>query len=285
MSEESAGTALADTPAYRTAWQKACFIFEGAECFVKEVRRNIPIQDDPHCRASLPGFPSSLQMLVAIGIKFIAKALAEWETERDAALDVLRSVQDECRKRISHFTVGAFGAVFATPEGEEEETADAQFGESKRLDNSLCDVSEGIDWFRSVFLDLVKRWRWPVDGPDLPDFWPGSQNNVFIYCSELRALDEAISLMRRVCGETGGTGGTPAGDPNVEQATQETGNAGPAEQGNRLKPGSRAMAAAVQLKKEGKPVSLNSACKLARVDRDNLRRNHPQVVQAIRQLV
>jgi hypothetical protein len=74
----------------------------------------------------------------------------------------------------------------------------------------------------------------------------------------------------------------PANQPAVQASAEVT----KAEQVReaRLKPGARAIAAAYELKKEGRPVSLNAACKRARVDRDNLRRNHPEAVRTIKAL-
>jgi hypothetical protein len=52
----------------------------------------------------------------------------------------------------------------------------------------------------------------------------------------------------------------------------------------KLEPGSRALGAAYQLQSQGKPVSLKAACEIAKVDRANLRKNHPKVVRAIQML-
>jgi hypothetical protein len=49
-------------------------------------------------------------------------------------------------------------------------------------------------------------------------------------------------------------------------------------------PASRAVAAAMALRKAGKPVSVRAACKAAGVDRKNLTANHPETVQLIEQL-
>lgn len=49
-------------------------------------------------------------------------------------------------------------------------------------------------------------------------------------------------------------------------------------------PGAHAIAAAYELQKEGKPVSLNAVCKRAGVDRGNLRRNYPEAIQIIKTL-
>jgi hypothetical protein len=54
--------------------------------------------------------------------------------------------------------------------------------------------------------------------------------------------------------------------------------------GGRLTPGSRAIAAALDLKKEGRPVSLKAACERAKVDRKNIRKLYPDAVKAIRTL-
>lgn len=48
-----------------------------------------------------------------------------------------------------------------------------------------------------------------------------------------------------------------------------------------LTPPARAVAAAYDLKREGKPVSLRAACERAKVDRANLRKRYPQVVKVI----
>ena len=49
-------------------------------------------------------------------------------------------------------------------------------------------------------------------------------------------------------------------------------------------PGSRALAAAYQLLREGKRVSVKAAAKLAKVDRSHLIKKYPEVVAAIKQL-
>lgn len=73
--------------------------------------------------------------------------------------------------------------------------------------------------------------------------------------------------------------------PDAVNPGQERTAAGATADGQvNLKPGARALAAAYQLRKEGRPVSLNAACKLAGVDRANVRSNYPEVVQAIRDL-
>jgi hypothetical protein len=51
-----------------------------------------------------------------------------------------------------------------------------------------------------------------------------------------------------------------------------------------LTPGSKAVAAALDLKKEGKPVSLNAACKRAGVDRKHVREKYPTYARAIKAL-
>jgi hypothetical protein len=51
-----------------------------------------------------------------------------------------------------------------------------------------------------------------------------------------------------------------------------------------LSPAARAIAAAYDLQKEGKPVNLKSACDRARVDRGHLRKKYPEAVKMIRQI-
>jgi hypothetical protein len=48
-----------------------------------------------------------------------------------------------------------------------------------------------------------------------------------------------------------------------------------------LTPAARAIGAAYQLRREGKPVSLRAACALERIDRANLKKNYPEAVDAI----
>ncbi len=48
-----------------------------------------------------------------------------------------------------------------------------------------------------------------------------------------------------------------------------------------LTPGARAIAAAYELHREGKPVTVRAACLRARVDRANLRKNYPEAITAI----
>ncbi len=49
-------------------------------------------------------------------------------------------------------------------------------------------------------------------------------------------------------------------------------------------PASRAVAAAYQLRKGGKSVTIRAVCRAAGVDRNNLADNHPEIIQLIRQL-
>lgn len=58
----------------------------------------------------------------------------------------------------------------------------------------------------------------------------------------------------------------------------------PRGKGDGLTPGSKALAAAVELRKEGRPVSLKAACGHAGVDRKNVRLNYPDAVRAIEAL-
>jgi hypothetical protein len=51
-----------------------------------------------------------------------------------------------------------------------------------------------------------------------------------------------------------------------------------------LTPASKAIAAAYELQKEGKPVSVSAACRKAGVDRKNLRKRHHDVAQTIRKM-
>jgi hypothetical protein len=48
-----------------------------------------------------------------------------------------------------------------------------------------------------------------------------------------------------------------------------------------LTPPARAVAAAYDLKREGKPVSLRAACERAGVDRGNLRKRYPEAIATI----
>jgi hypothetical protein len=51
-----------------------------------------------------------------------------------------------------------------------------------------------------------------------------------------------------------------------------------------LDPASRAVAAAHELHKAGKPVSVRAACRIARVDRKNLAARHPETIELIERL-
>jgi hypothetical protein len=64
----------------------------------------------------------------------------------------------------------------------------------------------------------------------------------------------------------------PTGERQAETATES------------LNPGARAIAAAYQLRREGKPVSVRMACKLAKVDRKHLAEKYPEAVATIRAL-
>jgi hypothetical protein len=62
----------------------------------------------------------------------------------------------------------------------------------------------------------------------------------------------------------------------------------PAASGSKIRPlgdpESQAIAAALSLRKQGKPVSVRSACKIARVDRNHLAAKYPQAVEFIKKL-
>lgn len=80
--------------------------------------------------------------------------------------------------------------------------------------------------------------------------------------------------------------GSPVPSPPPTDGAPEVSLAPPESAGRRssgdLKPGGKALSAAYELRKEGRPVSLNAACKRAGVDRKNIRANYPEVVNAIR---
>jgi hypothetical protein len=72
----------------------------------------------------------------------------------------------------------------------------------------------------------------------------------------------------------------------LEQESQPPAEAGGSDKkkARSLTPGGRALAAAIELKKEGKLVSLNAACKRAGVDRKNVRNRYPDAVIGIKGL-
>jgi len=72
---------------------------------------------------------------------------------------------------------------------------------------------------------------------------------------------------------------TPSGDGTA--ATEAPTNSRAPEPLAKPTPPARAIAAAYQLLREGKPVSLKAACKRAGVDRANLRKLHPEAVETI----
>jgi hypothetical protein len=90
----------------------------------------------------------------------------------------------------------------------------------------------------------------------------------------LTALDDIAQRLSRWQAPAGPADG-PGDAVPVEPAAPQIGE---------LLPGARALAAAYQLKTQGKPVSLKAACELARVDRANLRANYPEAVEAIKKL-
>jgi hypothetical protein len=83
-----------------------------------------------------------------------------------------------------------------------------------------------------------------------------------------------------------GQGGVP---PEIRQAARSAaagGDGSGVEAGKpALTPGARVVAAAYELQKEGKPISLRAACDRARVDRANLRKNYPEAVEAVRRMM
>jgi hypothetical protein len=58
----------------------------------------------------------------------------------------------------------------------------------------------------------------------------------------------------------------------------------PESSGESLNPGSKAMAAALQLKTERRPISIRAVCRLAVVDRTNLADQYPEVVKVIKKM-
>jgi hypothetical protein len=72
-----------------------------------------------------------------------------------------------------------------------------------------------------------------------------------------------------------------AGQPDARPSGAEP---SPELPSNTLTPAAKAMAAAYELLKEGKPVSLKAACQRAGVDRKNIRERHPEVMKIINTL-
>ncbi len=72
--------------------------------------------------------------------------------------------------------------------------------------------------------------------------------------------------------------------PEAPEVSRTANEAAPVARPEELTPPARAIAAAYDLQKEGKPVSLRAACDKAKVDRANLRRRYPDAVKAIEAL-
>ena len=73
---------------------------------------------------------------------------------------------------------------------------------------------------------------------------------------------------------------SPSGEPPRDSKTDVPVASAP----DRLNRGGRALAAAYELRKSNRPVSLQAACALAGVDRKNVRERYPEEVKIIRAL-
>jgi hypothetical protein len=76
----------------------------------------------------------------------------------------------------------------------------------------------------------------------------------------------------------------PSESPGEESNTAPSASASNPEVGAELSPAARAIAAAYDLQKEGKRVSVKAACDRAGVDRGHLREKYPEAIAAIRKI-
>jgi hypothetical protein len=81
---------------------------------------------------------------------------------------------------------------------------------------------------------------------------------------------EVVALLESAINARRGHLSLPASPPNAQSP--------------KLTPGAKAIAAALDLKREGTPVSLKAACDRAKVDRKNVRERYPDAVKAIKAL-
>jgi hypothetical protein len=88
-----------------------------------------------------------------------------------------------------------------------------------------------------------------------------------------------LDAVRRL-GHSGGTEAAagPAPPPREDKRTAATPS------GTALTPAARALAAACDLQREGKPISLRAACERSGVDRAHLREKYPEVAEAIKRM-
>jgi hypothetical protein len=118
-----------------------------------------------------------------------------------------------------------------------------------------------------------------------------------IYSAELNCIESYLSLVREAFelkGSGGATASASATRDSTTTETIETSRQTPPPQedeqtqttaaGNSMSPAARALHAALELKREGKSVSLRAACMRAVVDRVNLRRKYPDIAEVIKKM-
>lgn len=138
-----------------------------------------------------------------------------------------------------------------------------------RRDN-LIRLSDGR-WIKGH--ESYEGYRPPLNDRDAPPFREITTQDALFWCqqNDVAPPPELIADVGR-----SRRGPVPDGPPPVEPAS----SAKP----ERITPGSRAMAAALDLKNEGLNVSLKAACERAGVDRANVRKHYPNSVDAIQSL-
>jgi hypothetical protein len=148
------------------------------------------------------------------------------------------------------------------------------------IDKSLpVDIRRDLQWLHNILYQQMQfwGWGWPFDGDDDTEhrlIYRISEHDLEKFRLCLRRLAESIAMH-------------PAPICVLEPPPAQSPVSGHQERRASVvvhKPASLVYAAAIDLKKEGKPVSLNAACKRAGVDRKNIAKRHPEVANAIRML-
>jgi hypothetical protein len=137
----------------------------------------------------------------------------------------------------------------------------------------------------------IKFSEWNFDASVGPRFWSRWQLAELDDDGEdYRPPSEAREIRRRLLLEVGLLRtDSPDSSPAARTALERGSQAPPVDSGDeapyrRLNPGSRALAAAYELRKEGTPVSLKAACERAGVDRKNVAKRFPDEAKIISRL-
>jgi hypothetical protein len=140
------------------------------------------------------------------------------------------------------------------------------FGPAWRLVGYVIDDLKPVLW-RFDPSDCVS-----IGGDPGPVLWGLDPRGRQVLADNRDRIRSAVEAFRRCRATPKASSAPPVPDTMVKQPETN------------LTPGNKAIAAALDLKREGLPVSLKAACERAGVDRANIRRRYPDAVKAIRAL-